>query len=143
MSTVTPATWDDNKPKLTLVLTLQTDLREDDEDNGVRAFWANGGNFTAAEGKGTSRQTALVEAAKKAGVKEIGLPGQHWLIRHTGMGTSVSPGPPKAPSLLWLRPGTSRKVPARTRCARARSRFRVFRRRRWRRNRQPKTSIRE
>lgn len=68
----TPLTWDDGSPRMLTYIELQTDLRESDDDDGVRALYLKGGkNFEPAEGKGHSGEVALVEAAKKAGLKSI------------------------------------------------------------------------
>lgn len=65
-------TWDDGSPRLMTVVTLQTDLRDDDDDDGQRNLYLKGGrNFEAAEGKGHSGEVALAEAAKKAGATSI------------------------------------------------------------------------
>lgn len=67
-----PITWDDGSPRMQTVVTLQTELKDDADDDGVRALWLKGGkSFEAAEGQGHSGEIALVEAAKKAGVKSI------------------------------------------------------------------------
>lgn len=67
-----PLEWNDGSPRMQTIVQLQTDLRDDADDDGVRSLWLKGGkNFEAAEGKGHSGEVALVEAAKKAGVKTI------------------------------------------------------------------------
>jgi hypothetical protein len=67
----TPLTWDDGTPRMLTYIELATDLRDDDDDDGVRALYCKGGNFEVQEGTGLSAERALVEAAKKAGVKDI------------------------------------------------------------------------
>ena len=65
-------TWDDGSPRMMTVVGIQTDLRDDDDDDGVRSLWLKGGkNFEAAEGKGHSGEVALAEAAKKAGSSSV------------------------------------------------------------------------
>jgi hypothetical protein len=64
-------TWDDGSPRMLTYIEIQTDLREDDDDEGIRALYAKGGNFEAAEGKGQSMEKAIVDAVKKAGCKSI------------------------------------------------------------------------
>ena len=67
-----PITWDDGSPRMQTVVQVQTDLREGDDDDGVRSVWLKGGkNFEPLEGKGHSGEIALAEAAKTAGVKSI------------------------------------------------------------------------
>ena len=67
----TPLTWDDGSPRMLTYIELETDLRDNDDDDGVRAIYAKGGTFEAAEGSGLSAEQALVEAVKKAGAKSI------------------------------------------------------------------------
>jgi hypothetical protein len=65
-------TWDDGSPRMLTYIELETDLRESDDDDGVRSLYLKGGrNFEPAEGKGHAGEVALVEAAKKAGIKVI------------------------------------------------------------------------
>jgi hypothetical protein len=65
-------TWDDGRPRLLTYIELATELRDDDDDDGVRAIWAKGGrNFEAAEGSGTSAEVAIAEAVRAAGEKSI------------------------------------------------------------------------
>jgi len=64
-------TWDDGSPRMLTYIEIQTDLREDDDDEGIRALYAKGGNFEAAEGKGQAMEKAIVDAVKKAGCKSI------------------------------------------------------------------------
>lgn len=64
-----PQFWDDGNPKMMLVITLQTDIRDDDEDDGQRTVYLRGGKPQVAEGKGTSTLEAVKEAVKKSGSK--------------------------------------------------------------------------
>jgi hypothetical protein len=67
-----PLTWSNGDPRMQTVIELQTDLRDGDDDDGVRSIWLKGGNnFEVAQGKGFSGERALAEAAKAAGVKDI------------------------------------------------------------------------
>lgn len=66
-----PLEWDDGSPRMLTYIELQTDLRDDGDDDGVRAVWAKGGQFEVAEGQGKSAEQALVQAAKDANVKTI------------------------------------------------------------------------
>jgi len=64
--------WDDGRPRLLTYIELDTELRDDDEDDGVRALYAKGGkNFEAAQGTGTSMEVAIAEAVRAAGEKAI------------------------------------------------------------------------
>lgn len=65
----TPQFWNNGDPKMMLVLTLQTELHDDDEDDGLRNIYLRGGNFEVAQGKGTSSLTAVRDAVKRSGSK--------------------------------------------------------------------------
>jgi hypothetical protein len=56
----TPLFWDDGKPRMQLVVTLQTDLAEDEDDDGVRKIYAKG-----------QMLQAIRKAIVKAGEKQI------------------------------------------------------------------------
>jgi hypothetical protein len=65
-------TWDNGDPRLQTVIELATDLRDSDDDDGVRTLYLKGGkNFEAAEGSGFSGEVALAAAAKEAGCTSI------------------------------------------------------------------------
>lgn len=66
-----PLTWDDGSPRMLTYVELATDLKDDDDDDGVRSLYCKGGNYEVAEGSGLSAERALLEAAKKAGAKSI------------------------------------------------------------------------
>lgn len=65
-----PLYWEGGQPRLLAVFTLQTDLRDpdDDSDEGIRTVWAKGGKYEVAEGTGMSMKEAIRHAAKKAGL---------------------------------------------------------------------------
>ena len=48
-STKEPLTWPDGKPKMMLVLELQTQLKDSDEDDGLRSVWCRGNIHTAVK----------------------------------------------------------------------------------------------
>lgn len=67
-----PITWDNGDPRMQTVVELQTEVREDDDDDGIRSLWLKGGkNFEAQTGSGHSGEVALAMAAKEAGAKSI------------------------------------------------------------------------
>ena len=78
-------TWDDGRPRMMLVITLQTTDREDDSDTGLRAIYAKGGRFEVAEGEGTSMRDAIAQAVKDAGASSID-PGDELAVGFTGVG---------------------------------------------------------
>lgn len=55
-----PKTWDDGQPMIEFVLEFQTDLRDDDSDDGKRTIYA---------GKSSRLFKAMQEAVKAAGLK--------------------------------------------------------------------------
>jgi hypothetical protein len=46
-NTEEPAVWSDGSPKMVVILTLQTTLEDDDEDDGRRDVWLRGNQHTA------------------------------------------------------------------------------------------------
>jgi hypothetical protein len=50
-----------------VVIVLQTTLRNDEEDDGLRSIYLRGGNYEIASGKGSSSAAAVREAVKRAG----------------------------------------------------------------------------
>lgn len=87
-----PLTWDDGSPRMLTYVEIETDLREGDDDDGVRALYLKGGkNFEPAEGKGLSGELALVEAAKKAGLSSIE-PGCILTVAHSGVAKPTTRG---------------------------------------------------
>ncbi len=92
----TPLTWDDGSPRLLTYLEIETDLRDSDDDDGVRALYAKGGNFEAASGSGQALEKAIVDAVKKAGASSIDA-GARLAVAFTGVGKATTRGfqPPK------------------------------------------------
>ena len=84
-----PLFWDDGSPKMQLVLQLQTELREDPEDDGVRNLYVKGGF------KNPTLQKAVADAVRAAGAKGLQAGGT-LRVRFTGTGqASQGMSPPK------------------------------------------------
>ena len=66
MDTKQPAFWDNGDPKMMLRVTLQTELHDNDDDEGYRSVYLRGGNPTAVKGKGTSSLQAVKDAVRRA-----------------------------------------------------------------------------
>ena len=85
-------TWDDGKPKQQLVITLQTDIREDvvigeDPDDGRRRIYVKGS--TKAESK--SMTVAVRDALRTAGAQRLDI-GATLAVRYTGDGVATTRG---------------------------------------------------
>lgn len=89
-------TWDDGSPRLLTYIELQTDLREGDDDEGIRSLWAKGGNFEVASGSGQAMEKAIVDAVKKTGARSID-EGAKLTVAFSGLGKTTTRGyqPPK------------------------------------------------
>src|SRR5262245_43955625 len=83
METGDPLFWKNGQPRNVLVVTLQTDLSDDESDDGERTVWLRGGNYTVASGSGTSSLSAVRDAMRKANVKDIE-PGGTLRMAYTG-----------------------------------------------------------
>jgi len=79
-----PLFWDNGQPRMILVITLDTDLREDDDDDGVRRIYAKGGKFEVESGTGKAMKDAIADAVKAAGAKSIDVGGQLAVV-HSGL----------------------------------------------------------
>lgn len=103
-------TWSNGDPVMQLVITVQTDDRDGDDDDGQRRIYAKGGNYEAASGKGTSMLVAIREAVKKAGVAKLEVGGTI-TVAHSGLGKKTSPAY-SAPKLYVAKyePPTSKPV---------------------------------
>jgi hypothetical protein len=62
-----PAFWSNGEPRMMLMVTLQTELQDDADDEGLRNVYLRGGNFTALKGKGTASLVAVKDAVKRSG----------------------------------------------------------------------------
>jgi hypothetical protein len=80
-----PLVWDDGRPRMMLVVTLQTTDRDGDDDTGMRSIYAKGGRFEVAEGEGTSMRDAIAQAVKDVGASSID-PGDELAVGYTGNG---------------------------------------------------------
>ena len=69
-----PRTYDDGNPMLQMVVTLQTDLRDDAEDDGVRRLFVRSG-----------LRTAVQKAVQDAGVDSLDVGGELNDVTHTGL----------------------------------------------------------
>lgn len=78
--------WADGKPRMQLVITLQTGLRDSEQDDGLRTIYAKGGKFDIAKGEGTSMRDAIAEAVQGAGGKME--EGDSLVVVHTGLGVA-------------------------------------------------------
>lgn len=68
--------WDDGSPRLQLVINVQTDIREGEEDEGIRSIYV--------KWHGASRK-ALLTAVKDAGVSDL-IPGDKFIASYIGDG---------------------------------------------------------
>jgi hypothetical protein len=85
-------TWDDGRPRLLTYIELETDLHENEEDDGVRALYAKGGkNFEASTGSGTSMELAIAEAVRAAGASSIE-EGATLAVQYTGTAKPTTRG---------------------------------------------------
>jgi hypothetical protein len=82
-------TWPDGNPMMQTVIDLQTDLREDDGDDGVRKLYVKGGKYEAKTGSGTSMQAAIQAAAAEIGAKRLNV-GDTLKVKHTGLGKKTN-----------------------------------------------------
>lgn len=68
-------TWENGDPVNELQIKVQTEQRDDDEDDGVRTWYCSGGKGEADDGKGLSAIEAVKAALADAKLKEIPLGG--------------------------------------------------------------------
>lgn len=102
-----PLTWDNGDPKNQLVIKLQTTLREDADDDGVRMLYVKGSKDPGSKSLTAALTGALQNAKAKLAV------GGTLTVTYTGNGTPSTTGftPPKqyqatyaAPSEAFLAP---------------------------------------
>ncbi|MET0466907.1 MAG: hypothetical protein ABW007_27345 [Chitinophagaceae bacterium] len=87
-----PLFWDNGDPKMMLRIVLETDLRDDDDDEGMRSVYLRGGNFTAAKGKGTSSLVAVKDAVRRSGSEKGIEIGGKLTMQYSGEGTKSNRG---------------------------------------------------
>ena len=75
-----PLVWDDGSPRMQVVISLLTELHEDDEDDGLRAVYVKG-----------ALQQAVRSALVKAGVRGVE-DGGKLLVQYTGDAEPAGPG---------------------------------------------------
>lgn len=71
METGQPLTWDNGDPRMQLVVTLQTTLREDEDDDGLRKLYVKGSKDPASQ----SLHAAVAGAVQAAGAKGLDVGG--------------------------------------------------------------------
>lgn len=93
-----PQYWPSGDPKMQLVVTLQTTLRDEPDDNGQRRIYIKGKSLT----DGTR------EAVKATGAKGLEVGGT-LTVTYTGDGEATQRGfnPPKLYSVTYKRPDTT------------------------------------
>lgn len=91
INTGEPKFFSNGNPMMVLVITLQTELRDDDDDDGLRTFWARGGKYTVANGTGTASLVAVKDALRKAGAKEPEI-GATMTVTYSGNGVAATRG---------------------------------------------------
>jgi hypothetical protein len=70
--TKAPLTWPDGNPRMQLVVTLFTELREGDDDDGMRSLYVRG-----------QMQQAVADAIRKAGQRGLAVDGR-LVVRYVG-----------------------------------------------------------
>jgi hypothetical protein len=108
VETNTPLTWADGSPRKQLVITLQTELRNNDDDDGIRMIYAKGGKHDVDTGEGTSMKDALAAAVRAGGGNGIE-PGDKLAVAWTGVGVRKNRAfnPPKLYTAQWSRPAAA------------------------------------
>ena len=98
IATGEPVFWPSGDPKMQLVVTLQTTLRDEGDDDGKRRIYV----------KGKSLTEAIREAVKKTGARGLEVGGT-LTVTYTGDGTATQRGfnPPKLYSATYGRPDTT------------------------------------
>jgi hypothetical protein len=88
-----PEFWNDGKPRMQLIVKVQTTLHEDADDDGIRAFYIKG-----------EMQKAVRDAVRKAGATGLAIGGT-LQIAYTGDGPRPQAGfPPKLYAAQYTAP---------------------------------------
>lgn len=85
IKTGAPSCWDDGSPKMQLVIKLQTDAKDDSEDDGIRSLYVSGGF------KRASTQKAIADAVRASGAKGLEVGGT-LAVKFTGEEPSQTKG---------------------------------------------------
>jgi hypothetical protein len=98
ISTGQPVHWPSGDPKMQLIVTLQTTLKEDADDDGKRRIYV----------KGKSLTEAVREAVRQTGAKGLEIGGT-LTVTYTGDGVASQRGfnPPKLYTAQYSRPDTA------------------------------------
>jgi hypothetical protein len=92
-----PKTWDDGSPAMQLVVTLATQERDDEEDDGLRRIYIKG-----------QMKAAMQAAIKAVGAKQLDLGGTVTVTyTHDGERTNPAFSPPKQYAVQYVPPNAS------------------------------------
>lgn len=99
-----PLHWENGDPRLQLVVALQTELREDPDDDGIRNLYVKG----SKDPKSQSLHAAVAAAVQKSGAKGLELGGR-LTVTYVGDGVASTRGfnPPKKYEARYERPDAS------------------------------------
>lgn len=92
MQTGDPAFWANGDPKMMLQVSLQTEIQDGDDDEGMRSVYLRGGNYSPAKGKGTSSLIAVKDAVRKSGSEKGIEVGGVLTLEFTGEARSSNKG---------------------------------------------------
>lgn len=104
METGQPLTWDNGDPRMQLVVTLQTSLREDSDDDGLRKLYVKGSKDRASQ----SMHAAVASAVEAAGAKGLDVGGT-LTVTYVGDGVAKTRGfnAPKKYQAVYKAPDAS------------------------------------
>ena len=95
-----PAVWPDGKPKMMTVCTLQTELHEDQDDDGIRAVYLKG----SAKPETQSTMAAFLGAMRRAGLSKTIPDNTRLTLTYVGDGPKARGIAPKLYSAV-IEPG--------------------------------------